>query len=207
MPDQNHAARVRLPWPALARPEPPERDNAPSGLDLLDAWRRGSAATAVVMAALLPFAVAWHVTYLVAVAASLAGALTLAAGCHIARELRLNALIIFPEFAELPELAGKRRRLVRPRNRRALAASLRRTVARKQPARRFDCCPVLPDRVAAVRPALLRLASALERNPEPDPASVALIRELLKDGCGPLYNPNVPADELGRAITRASAGI
>jgi hypothetical protein len=207
MPDQNHAARVRLPWPALARPEPPGRENAPSGLGLLDAWRGGSAATAVVMAALLPFAVAWHVTYLVAVAASLVGALTLAAGCHIARECRLNALIIFPEFAELPELAGKRKRLVSPRNRRALAASIRRTVAPTQPARRFDCCPVLPDRVAAVRPALLRLASALDRNPEPDPASVALIRELLKDGCGPLYNPNVAAEELRRAITRAGAGI
>jgi hypothetical protein len=84
---------------------------------------------------------------------------------------------------------------------------LRQTVAPAQPPRRFDCCPVLPDRVEAVRPAVLRLASALERNTGPDPASVALIRELVTDGCGPLYNPNVPTEELRRAITRAGAGI
>jgi hypothetical protein len=115
--------------------------------------------------------------------------------------------VIFPEFAQLPELAGRRERLVSPRNRRALATSLRQTVAPTQPARRVDCCPVLPERVASARPALLRLASALERNREPDPASVALVQELLSDGCGPLYNPNLPADDLRRAITRASAGI
>jgi hypothetical protein len=205
--NQNHAARVRLPWPALARPGPAEQEKVPSSLRLLNDWRQVSAATAVVMAALLPFAVVWHVTYLVAIAASLIGAFTLAASCHVARELRLNALMIFPEFAQLPELAGKRKRLVSPRNRRAVASSLRRTVAPTQPSRRFDCCPVLRDRVAAVRPALLQLASALERNTEPDPASVALIQELLKDGCGPLYNPNVRADELHRVIARASAGI
>ena len=59
----------------------------------------------------------------------------------------------------------------------------------------------------AARSGLLRLASALERNPEPNPASVALVQELLSDGCGPLYNPNVLADDVRRAITRASAGI
>jgi hypothetical protein len=109
-------ARARSPRAARAR-------NSPSGLNLLRDWRQGSAATAVVMAALLPFAVAWHVTYLVMIAASLIGAVTLAAGCHLAREVRLNALVIFPEFARLPELAGRRKRLVSPRNRRAVASS------------------------------------------------------------------------------------
>jgi hypothetical protein len=144
------------------------------------------------MGALLPFAVAWHVTYVAAIAAALIGSVTLAASCHVARELRLNALVIFPDLAQLPELAPK---------------WLRQTAAPTQPPRRFDCCRVLPDRVAAVRPALLQLAGALERNTGPDPASVALVHELLTDGCGPLYNPNVPTEELRRAITRASAGI
>jgi hypothetical protein len=114
---------VSLPWPALAHPEQREPETVQSGLNLLRDWRQGSAATAVVMAALLPFAVAWHVTYLVMIAASLIGAVTLAAGCHLAREVRLNALVIFPEFARLPELAGRRKRLVSPRNRRAVASS------------------------------------------------------------------------------------
>jgi hypothetical protein len=206
-PNENHAARIDLPWPALTRPAPREHDKVRSRLSLLHAWRDGSAATAVVIAVLLPFAVAWHATYLVAMAASLVSAAILAAACHAARELRLNALVIFPEFAHLPELAGRRRRLVSPRNRRALARWLRRTVVPTQLHPRFDCCPVLPDRVAAVRPALLELADALERNTEPDPASVALVSELLRDGCGPLYNPNVPADDLRRVITRAGAGI
>jgi hypothetical protein len=206
-PNQNHDARLSVPWPALARPEPPEHEQLPSGLRLLDDWRQGSGATAVVMAALLPFAVAWHVSYLVAIAASLAGAVALAAGCHVARELRLNALMIFPEFAHLPQLAGRRARLVSPRNRRAVASSLRRTLAPTRPPRRFDCCPVLADRVATVRPALLQLAGALERNTEPEPASVALVQKLLSDGCGPLYNPNVPVDELHRALARVRAGI
>ena len=206
-PNHAHAARVSLPWPALARPEPPEYEKAQRTLSLLRDWRQGSAATAVVMGALLPFAVAWHVTYLAAIAAALIGSVTLAASCHVARELRLNALVIFPDLAELPELARTRKRLVSPRNRRAVANWLRQTAAPTQPSRRFDCCPVLPDRVAAVRPALLQLAGALERNTGPDPASVALVHELLTDGCGPLYNPNVPTEELRRAITRASAGI
>lgn len=206
-PNHTAAGRVSLPWPALAQPEPREPEKAQSSLNLLRDWRQGSAATAVVMAALLPFAVAWHVTYLVTIAASLIGAVTLAAGCCLAREVQLNALVIFPEFAQLPELAGRRKRLVSPRNRWAVARSLRQTVAVTQPPRRFDCCAVLPERVAPVRLALLQLASALERNPEPDPASVALVQELLSDGCGPLYNSNVPADDLRRAILRASAGI
>jgi hypothetical protein len=159
------------------------------------------------MAALLPFAVAWHVSYLVAIAASLISALTLALGCHAVREQRLRTLATFPEFAQLPDLAGTRRRLVSPRNRRALANWLRQTAAPTQPPRRFDCCPVLPDRVAAVRAELLTLADALEHSTDPDPASVALIHELLADACSPLYNPNAPADDLHATLTRASTAI
>jgi hypothetical protein len=190
---------------------PPERplDHAKmqSGLDLLRDWGFGSAATAIVMAALLPFAVAWRVGYLAAITAALIGAVILTIGCHTLRGRRLMALAIFPELSRLPDLAGKRRRLVGTRNRRRLARWLRQTAAPSQPYRRFDCCPALPDRVAAVRPALLTLATALEQSADPDPASVALIHELLAAGRSPLYNPNVPADDLHAILTRAQAGI
>jgi hypothetical protein len=101
----------------------------------------------------------------------------------------------------------KLRRLVSARHRRALAHGLRRTAASTQPPTRFDVCPILLDRVAPLRPELLQIATALEQTHDPDPASVALIHELLKDGCSPLYNPSVPAGDLRAALTRARAGL
>jgi len=187
--------------------QPPERRAVQGSLRTLRNWREGSAATAIVMALLLPFAIAWHVSYLVAIVASLLVAVTLAIGCHAARERRLTTLAIYPELARLPDLAGKRRRLVSTRTRGALADGLRRTAAPTQPPRRFDCCPVLGDRVAALRPELLALATALEQTPDPDPSSVALIHELLTNGCSPLYNPNIPFSELEATIDRVRSGL
>jgi hypothetical protein len=201
-PERTPYTRANLP-----PQEAPERQIVQNGLGMLRNWREGSAATAVVMAVLLPFAIAWHMSYLGAIVASLLGAATLALACHAARERRLTALAIYPELARLPDLAGKRRRLVSTRARRALADGLRRTAAPTQPPRRFDCCPVLGNRVAAVRPELLALAAALEQTAEPDPSSIALIHELLTNGCSPLYNPNVPFPELEATIHRARSGL
>ncbi len=187
--------------------EQPDRTAVEQSLALLNNWRSGSAATAIVMAGLLPFVVAWHRTYLAAIVASMIGAVILALSCHLARERRLSTLALFPDFARLPDLAGKRRRLQSTRNRRALADGLRRTAAPNQPPRRFDCCPVLPDRVAAVRHELLEIADALEQIIDPDPTSVALIHELIANGCSPLYNANVPPENLHATLTRARAGI
>jgi hypothetical protein len=61
--------------------------------------------------------------------------------------------------------------------------------------------------VTAVRPELLRLADALEQTNDLNPASVALIHELLTNACSPLYNPNLPAEHLQATISRAHAGI
>jgi hypothetical protein len=184
-----------------------DRGAAQQGLALLGNWRAGSIATAVVTGGLLPLAIVWHRTYVIAVAAGLIGALVLALGCHLARGSRLSTLATFPELAALPDLAGKRKRLQSARTRGALAAGLRRTAAPEQPPRRFDCCPVLPERVAAVRTELLQLATELEDTQQPDPVCVALIRELLTDATGPLYNPNRSADELHDMLARARAGL
>ena len=137
------------------------------------------------MAALLPFAVAWHMPDRTAIAVCLIGAALLAAGCHIARGHRLATLAIVPELTRLPEIAAKNTRLLSTRNRRALAAGLRRTAAVAQPPRRFDTCPILTDRVAAVRPELLQLADALEQANDLDPASVALVHQLLTERMQP----------------------
>jgi hypothetical protein len=190
-----------------ATQEPSAFRAAQNGLATLSNWREGSVATAVVMAALLPLAALWHLSSLITIAASFIGAATFATACHIAREHRLATLALLPEFVQLPDLATTRKRLLRARNRRALAAGLRRTAAVTQPPRRFDCCPLLPDRVAAVRLELLELANALEQSREPDPVSVALIHELLTNACGPLYNPNLSPADLRATLTRARAGM
>jgi hypothetical protein len=132
---------------------------------------------------------------------------TLAVGCHVARERQLATVAVFPEFARLPELASKHRRLVSPRHRRALVTGLRRAASPSQPPRRFDCCPVLRDRIAGVRLELRQIANDLEPSNDPDLATVALIHELLTSACSPLYNPNVPLDALHATLTRARNGI
>jgi hypothetical protein len=199
--------RTRATHEILPPHEPPEHATTRSSLATFRNWREGSVATAIVMAALLPFAVAWHMPDRTAIAVCLIGAAILGAGCHIACRHRLATLAVVPELTQLPEIAAKSTRLLSIRNRRALASGLRRTAAVTQPPRRFDTCPVLTDRVAAVRPELLQLADALEQNSDLDPASVALVHELLTNACSPLYNANLPADDLQATISRARAGI
>jgi hypothetical protein len=58
-----------------------------------------------------------------------------------------------------------------------------------------------------VRDEMLALADDLEQTLAPDPASVAVIRELLTSGTSPLYNPNLPAEDLYTALSHARAGV
>ena len=66
---------------------------------------------------------------------------------------------------------------------------------------------MLADRVAAVRYELLLLADALQHSTDPDPASVALIHELLTSGCSPLYNANAPVEHLHATLAHVSAQL
>lgn len=202
LPKRTHSTHEKLP-----AHQPPGHHAVQGSLATLRNWREGSVATAIVMAALLPFAVAWHTTYLIAIATCLIVAAILAASCHMTREHRVSTLAVIPELTQLPEFATKHKRLLSTRNRQALAAGLRRTAALTQPPRRFDTCPILPDRVAAVRPELLQLADVLEQTNDLDPTTVALIHELLTNACSPLYNPNLPAGDLHLTISRARARL
>ena len=58
-----------------------------------------------------------------------------------------------------------------------------------------------------MRAELLKLADTVEQTQTPNPASVALLRELLTNGSSPLYNPNLPAGDLGATLARARAGM
>ena len=201
-PRSIHAARMRFSADA-----PPQPQRAVSRLVTLANWRAGSAATAITIGALLPFAAASHGSYLVAIGPSLIAAALLALCAHLALASQVRVLAIHPQFAHLPELAHQRTRLLSDRNRRALAYGLRRIAAAPQPSARFDCCPLLRDRVDAVTPQLLEIATALEHDHEPDVVCVALIRELLTNACSPLYNSNIPAASLRRTLTRIRSGL
>jgi hypothetical protein len=176
-------------------------------VDTLRRWRNTSAATATTAAVALPLTISAHTPCAIGITSAAVSGAVLALLAHALREVRLTTLVTYPEFAQLPEVARKSRRLVRRRNRRALAQGLRRTATPTQPPARFDACPILPDRVAPLRSELLELAHELERARHPDPASVALIQELLHDGASPLYNPNVPAARLRTTLDRARAGL
>ena len=195
-----HPAR----FPARARPD---RAAVEHTLAVLTNWRIGSIATAIVMASLLPFAIAWHLTYVTGLSAAVALAAILACVCHVRLHCSLTSLSVHSEFADLPQLAQRHGRLTSSRSRRALAHGLRRTVAPNQPPARFDCCPILRDRVAAVRPELLDIAAVLEQADDPDPVSVALIHELLHDGCSPLYDDRVAPADLEATLRRARVGL
>ena len=200
----NNAETPHLRFPSRSAPDP---ETAQRRLALLTSWQTGAASTTIVVTGLLPFAIAWRVSYLIAIAASSILAAILAISTHVARRRRLATMALSPKLVQLPDLEPERKRLQTARTRRALAAGLRRTADPIQPSRRLDPCPVLVDRVAAARAQLLELANDLEQTQTPDPTCVAVLRELLTNGNGPLYNPNVPADELHTTLARARAGL
>lgn len=158
---------------------PPEPQTVQSALNTLNGWRQASAATAIVTAALLPTDMA-----------------------HTDRDSR------DPPTTRSPP----RTRTHTPDSSATEAAErsptgLRRAAAAAQPPARSDCWPLLRDRVAAERPQLLAIAAALEHAHDPDPTCVALIHELLTDGCSPLYDTRVPAADLHTTQKRVRAGL
>jgi hypothetical protein len=200
----NNAETHHLRSPTRRTPDP---ETAQRRLALLTNWQIGAVATTIVVTGLLPFAIAWRVSYVSAIAASIILAAILAISTHVARRRRLATMALSPKLVHLPDLDSERKRLQSARTRGKLAAGLRRTADPVQPFRRLDPCPVLVDRVVAVRPELLELADDLEQTQAPDPACVAALRELLMNGSSPLYNPNVPADDLQTTLARARAGL
>jgi hypothetical protein len=95
--------RTRATHEILPPHEPPEHATTQSSLATFRNWREGSVATAIVMAALLPFAVAWHMPDRTAIAVCLIGAAILGAGCHIACRHRLATLAVVPSSLSCPK--------------------------------------------------------------------------------------------------------
>jgi hypothetical protein len=106
--------------------------------------------------------------------------------------------------------ARRRARLISPRKRRTMVRWLRRTAGYDHEphpfARRRET--LLHYRVAAVRADLLEIAAMLERAPDPDPASVTALCDLLARGCdSPLYNSDIHISELIATLHYVGAGL
>jgi hypothetical protein len=106
--------------------------------------------------------------------------------------------------------ARNRARLISSRHRRYIARWLRRTARHSQEphplARRRET--LLHDRVAVVRAELLEIAAILEHAPDPDPACIGELHELLANGCdSPLYNADIHISELQATLHHIRASL
>jgi NADPH-dependent 2,4-dienoyl-CoA reductase/sulfur reductase-like enzyme len=97
------------------------------------------------------------------------------------------------------------RRLIAPRTRRGIARTLHGMVAAAQRRAVVPAGPVGLG-VARAAPELLALADRLERPGAVDARGVALVRELLRDGLGPLYAERRDAP-LAAAAREATAAL
>ena len=104
----NKAETPHLRFPSRGAPDP---EAAQRNLALLTNWQTGAAATTIVATGLLPFAIAWRVSYLIAIAASIILAALVAISAHIARRRRLATMALSPELVQLPDLESERQRL------------------------------------------------------------------------------------------------
>jgi hypothetical protein len=198
----HHAQAPHLRFPTRGTPD---CDAAERRLALLSNWRHGVFATAIVVAGLLPLAIAWRDSYVFAIGPSIVFGASLAISTHIARRRRLQTLAPRPKLVQRSDLVAERRRLQSTCTRRALAAGLRRTADPIQPRRRFDPCPVPVERVAPIRNELLKLANDIAERQVPGPAFLTRIGEIPTYGSSPLYNPNLPAANLYQNLASAGA--
>jgi hypothetical protein len=113
--------------------------------------------------------------------------------------------LVTPE--SLPTHAPPRRRTARAMQRRRfrVANGLCNVARRAAPrARRRRHELLLISRAAAVRTSLLEIAALVRCSADPDPNCIADLHTLLTSGCdSPLYNPDVPAEQLAATLSRA----
>jgi hypothetical protein len=181
------------------RPTADVTADAARRLASLAAWQRGALVGGVAVLALT-------LDHVLLGAAGIVGAVAaavLAGGARVARMALVEELAMRDDLAAIPEIARARERLVAPRHRREVAASLRR-IAREARTSRHDVAPLVVERLdAPVRRDLLALAEELERAPRLDPRTMAEIAGLVHDGArSPLLNRAVPESELEVVLRR-----
>ncbi len=120
------------------------------------------------------------------------------------RRGRIARLALDPVAYEIPEVERFGSRLTRPSERKKLARSIRSFLDEPHSVGAV----YLPDRVAAYADELDALSRDLLSPADVEPASMVACLRLLTEGAeSPLYNPKLPAPELGAALRRIRSGI
>jgi hypothetical protein len=184
-------------------PDPTRGDSAAvaARLGVLAAWRRGARiAVCVGPAAAVVGLLAGEVATVV-----LAAAAFLAAATEMCARAALRRSALRGELGDVPAVARRRARLSDVAHRRRLAAELRRTACHCARSPREQSRRVYAyERLADTRHDLMRLADAVLAAEHADPAVLADITMLLRDGNrSALLNAAIPAEELRVALRRA----
>lgn len=163
--------------------------------------------TALAAGAAAVWAVAGAIPGISLLAGSIA-ALALAAIYHGDRRRLLLALVAQGDASGLRDVAELASELCSPTERRRLASSLRHT-AHAGRAGTVTAIMVDPARASDAAPRLLSLAAALEdTSTDVEPSAIALCRRMLVEAArSPLYNPRLPAADLGRLLELVEHGI
>jgi len=199
-----HALNADFPGPA---PEPgPAAERI---VRLKDRGREG-AECAMVLVPLLVATIVWHPPFIAPIGAGLLGALVVAVLSQVLLTDLLDEYAMYPCMSRQPDVAERQRRLVEPNQLRELALVLRKLTDERTGTVRGAGVEdlVIRARVRAVRPRLLHVADALERERGADPVAVARLWMLLRNGvASPLYNTTLAADELDVILRQALWGI
>jgi hypothetical protein len=156
-------------------------------------------------------AVAWQFSPRLGLALAVGGAvqLVLALAACLRWRLRLEELATEPSAHAIPEVRSFAARLARPEARRRLANTIQSMVVEvARPHRRYDTL-YLPDRVLRYARELDALARDLvSPKVRVEPVSMARCKWLLTQAAeNPLYDPRLPAEDLGAILRRIRAGI
>jgi hypothetical protein len=164
-------------------------------ISVLAAWRRSSAAAAVLCLGLRAVDVLGTVPMAIGVGA----AACVAAVVQIVLRRFARSCALTGKLTDEPVVVRTRERMSSVRRRRAFARSLRATARPSTWDRRNPL--VLWDRAALASEELLSLAQELERASTVDPRTMVELDRLLCDGReSPLFNREIPAEELLRAV-------
>jgi hypothetical protein len=195
-----HALNADFPGPA------PEPGPAAERIVRLKDRGREAAECAVVLVPLLVATIVWNPPFIAPIGAGLLGALVVAVLSQVFLTDLLDECAMYPCMSRQPDIADRQRRLVEPDQLRELALALRKlTDERTRTVRSAGVEDlVIRARVRAVRPRLLQVADALEREQRADPVAVARLWMLLRSGiASPLYNTTLAADELDVILRQA----
>jgi hypothetical protein len=186
----------------------PEPQQAAERIARLKGRRRDGLRSALLLSAPLMVAASWAPSIVPAIGAGLFAALVVAGLSHAVLSDFLDDCAMYPCMSGHDDVAARRRRLVEPVQVRSLAHCLRKLTDERPGAAvgasaGFEAL-VIRSRVRAVRPRLLEIADALERERTADPVAIARLWRLLRSGvASPLYNTTLAAEQLDVVLRQA----